>query len=113
MKKFSILRFLFGLLLVGGIVALCCAVQREDKFSLPHLSDGLFIAAAVVFLYSLEFTHTLLGHQASVHGSYFNAYYRVMANMNTYDRPNRFVIPEYLSAAVLAAAAGGVLLLFR
>ncbi len=113
MKRFSILRFLFALLLVGGIAALCCAVQREDRFSLSHLSDGLFIAAAVVFLYSLEFIHTLMGHQASVQGSAINAYRRVRTNMDRYETPARALIPEYFVASVLGAAAGLVLLLLK
>ena len=110
-RRFSIFRIVFALILIGGIAAGWCALQREDKFTLPNISNGLFIAAAVVFLYSLEFTHTLMGHQASARGSDFNRYHRVKSNMDAYEEPNRFVIPEYLIMAVLAVVASVVLLL--
>ena len=110
-RRFSIFRFLFALILIGGIAAGWCALQRENKFSLLNISNGLLIAAAVVFLYSLEFTHTLMGHQASARGSDFNRYHRVKANMDTFENSNRFVIPEYLIMAVLAAVTAVVLLL--
>jgi hypothetical protein len=113
MKRFHFLRFAFALAAAAGIVWLCCAVHKEDPFSLRNLSDGLFIAAAVELLYSLEFLHTVLGHRAASFGSASNEYARVRANMGAYSEPERPIIPEYFVTALLAGAAGLVLTLLK
>lgn len=110
-RRFSIFRIVFALILTGGGMALWCALQKENGWSLRSIANGLYIGAAVTFLISLEFIHTLMGHQASVRGSDFNRYHRVKANMDAYEDPGRFAIPEYLIVAAAAAAAATVLTL--
>jgi len=113
MKRFSLIRFVFALLVAGGIVWIVCSLQREDSFSLRHISDGLFFAAALEFLYSMEFLHTIMGHEASARGSYTNMYHRVKANINTYRQPEGMFIREYLVCAILAALAGTILIFIK
>ena len=110
MKKFSLFRFVFALAMARGIVWLTCSLQRYDPFSLRHISDGLFAAAALEFLYSMEFLHTIMGHEASSRGHTANMYTRVKANMNTYRQPDGFFITEYLISAIIAALAGTILI---
>ncbi len=113
MKKFSLIRFIFALLVAGGIVWLTCSVQRNDPFSIRHISDGLFFAAGIEFVYSMEFMHTIMGHQASVHGASTNMYHRVKSNMDSYRQPEGMFIYEYLASAVIAALAGTILIFVK
>jgi hypothetical protein len=110
MRKISWIRLVFALAAAGGITCLWCFLHKEDPFSVTHISEGLFAAAAIELLYSLEFIHTLMGHNASLRGSTpVNAYHRVRSNMDIYSEPDTPVILEYLIVAVLAGAAGLVL----
>lgn len=114
MKRFSWFRLVFGLLAAGGVMALWCLLHRKEGFTPRNIADGLLVGAGVVFLFSVEFLHTYLGNTASYSsGSVANAYTRVKADKDRWDKPNRAFIPEYLAAAALAAAAGGIMSLLR
>ena len=114
MKKFSVWRFLFALVLAAAAVYLWCVLQQGEKFTVRHISDGLFFATAVDILYGCEFLHTFLGFRATNAGNNVaNAYWRVQGDMTYSTRSDRFFISEFLIIGIMAGAAGALLLLLR
>ena len=106
-------KFLFALTATGVITALYYIASKPDGFSARKLSDALVFAAALAFVYSLEFIHTFFGFGASRKGSELHAYHRVKTDMDVHEKSSRILIPEYALAAALAAAAGFLLILLK
>lgn len=111
MKNFRPIKCLIIFALCVGGAFLLCLLNTTDRFSLHHISDGLFIAAAIAFLFSFEFMHTFFGAESAQKGSTNNAYYRVKSDMEAHEAPKRLLIPEYAIAAAGAALAGLILAL--